>query len=132
MKLRNKKTGQVGLLSVSFSSYQVIPIEKPLSLVFAEYKTLDALMQEWEDYEEPKGIQGFTTQGEDIIIRMGSIEEAEQAVEKLKAWKRLEDNGFKFERWKRDKNFWGDFCIIASDQTSCDDKDLDLLFGGEK
>ena len=27
-------------------------------------------------------------------------EEAEKAVEKLKAWKRLKDNGFEFKRWE--------------------------------
>lgn len=134
MKLQNKKTGDIGVLNVSNNKYYVIAYGLPLcgNSVLGEYDTLDALMQEWEDYKEPKGIQGFTTQDEDIIIRMGSIEEAEKAVEKLKAWTRLKEKCFKFEGWKRDDRYCGDFTITATDQTSCDDKDLDLLFGGKE
>lgn len=62
-------------------------------------------------------------------------EDAEKAVKKLKAWKRLKDNGFKFEgienRSHRIKFYQGrsyeteQQCIQAG-------IDLDLLFGGEE
>ena len=64
-----------------------------------------------------------------------SDEEAEKAVEKLKAWKRLKDNGFKFLNVKNippdvpiDKHY---VHIEATfDDAALDD--LDLLFGGEQ
>lgn len=59
-------------------------------------------------------------------------EEAEKAVEKLKAWKRLKDKGFRFTGWDRHPDFDGDYRITASDEWNCDDKDLDLLFGVEE
>lgn len=39
-------------------------------------------------------------------------EEAEKAVEKLKAWKRLKDSGFKFKDWNK-SNYDRTFCINA-------------------
>ena len=39
-------------------------------------------------------------------------EEAEQAVEKLKAWKRLKDSGLKFKGWNK-SNYDRTFCIDA-------------------
>ena len=41
-----------------------------------------------------------------------SREEAEKAVEKLKAWKRLEDSGLKFKDWNK-SNYDKTFCINA-------------------
>lgn len=146
MKLRNKKTGEI----VDIIAYKTR--KQPLieSIYYqGQFKTLAELNEEWEDVpEEPKGcwiinILGiveythFRNKDEaemltEIGNRFETKEEAEKAAEKLKAWKRLKDNGFKFEGWKRDEKYWGDFTITAADQTSCDDKDLDLLFGGEK
>ena len=56
MKLQNKKTGEIGVLNVSNNKYYVIAYGLPLcgNSVLGEYDTLDALMQEWEDYEETK------------------------------------------------------------------------------
>ena len=119
------------------------------------YYTLAAFNDEWEDYEdyeEPKPknfwyvddfeiwcgsvglyyIPGYIEKLKEIGNYFETKEEAEKAVEKLKALKRLKDNGFKFEGWKRDEKFCGDFTITAADQTSCDDEDLDLLFGGDE
>ncbi len=39
-------------------------------------------------------------------------EEAEQAVEKLKAWKRLKDSGLKFKDWNK-SNYDRTFCVNA-------------------
>ena len=123
MKLQNKKTGDIGVLNVSNSKYHVIAYGLPLcgNSVLGEYDTLDALMQEWQDYEEPKkfwyicgfevmpAIEGkfstpdlaaFTREEiaklEDIGNYFETEKEAEKAVEKLKAWKRLKDKGFEF------------------------------------
>lgn len=55
--------------------------------------------------------------------------EAEKAVEKLKALKRLKDNGFKFKAYQLQEfniKFW-----LDHGYTKMGD-DLDLLFGGEK
>lgn len=156
MKLRNKKTGDIGVLNVSNNKYYVIAYGLPLcgNSVLGEYDTLDALMQEWEDYEEPKEWFTISMFDRNFVIKINedtcawtdedkeryaelgfkfeTEEEAEKAVEKLKAWKRLKEKGFKFEGWKRDDRYCGDFTITATDQTSCDDKDLDLLFGGKE
>ena len=58
-------------------------------------------------------------------------EEAEKAVEKLKAWKRLKDKGFRFDCW-----YGGSKDIAFSIPQEIIDKptakDLDLFFGGEE
>ena len=66
-------------------------------------------------------------------------EEAEQAVEKLKAWKRLKDAGFVFYRKWDSKDPEGAFYYVEIhakiDPVPSDTefmKDLDLLFGGEE
>ena len=83
--------------------------------ILDEYDSLDELNSEWEDYEEPKEYWYIEPNG--VIARIDewdcctendrevmrlignyfeSEEEAERAVEKLKAWKRLKDKGFRF------------------------------------
>ena len=61
-------------------------------------------------------------------------EEAEKVVEKLRAWKRLRDKGFKFVGWEDTNNYLNDILFelpyMEWDKNVCDD--LDLLFGGEK
>lgn len=65
-----------------------------------------------------------------------SEEEGKKAVEKLRAWKRLKENGFRFTGLRR--RFEGDWYKITfnKDQSETwieDNKaDLDLLFGGEE
>lgn len=68
-------------------------------------------------------------------------EEVEKAVEKLKAWKRLKDKGFRFDDW----DFYGNqdyrtfICFLSINKSLANPKDtdvirkdLDLLFGGEE
>ena len=99
MKLRNMKTGEV----------------KDFALVVANSSvddtTLTELNAEWEDYEEPKewwhiyGNQVLKSDCvgvlEDDFKEIGNYfetkEEAEKAVEFLKAIKTLKDNGIRFE-----------------------------------
>jgi len=57
-------------------------------------------------------------------------EEAEKAVEKLKAWKRLKDKGFRFEGWDNtDHSTIHNFSLfVAIEDLENINKDLDLLF----
>lgn len=117
MKLRNKKTGEIGKLhcdmNVSPAKYGVFE-DTDIRGHYWEYGSLAELNEEWEDYEEPKGywkidtydgIVCYVTDFDDNINifdkSFGNYfetkEEAEQAVEKLKAWKRLKDKGFKLD-----------------------------------
>lgn len=112
MKLRNKKTGDIGELTY-FDSRMYILIDNELRTDL-NYNSLSELNKEWEDYEEPKewwfiDCSGFIKHGEGLFTEKSYIkdiqaignyfetkEEAEKAVKKLKAWKRLKDKGFKF------------------------------------
>ena len=151
MKLRNKRTGDIWEFDDGFSmkasqeTAERAGAKGGSLTCFAD--SLAELNEEWEDYEEPKEVWYIDFQG---VVRSASKEEndwskeneignyfetkeeAEKAVEKLRAWRRLKNKGFRFEGWKRDKWYCGDFTIEATDQISCDDKDLDLLFGDEK
>lgn len=125
------------------------------------YDDLKTFTDDWEDYEEPKeywhifGTNITKTQecldelydkrNKEIGNYFDSREEAEKAVEKLKAFKRLKDKGFRFEGIKQDyTRFFSQQKPIrigrkylqfnkAEDEEwlkeNCED--LDLLFGGE-
>lgn len=145
MKLRNKKTGEIAFPDRQFQ-------EDSLKLVCENtgksytVKTLAKLNEEWEDYEEPKRhwiIDTMNDRVEDFDVPMafnesignyfGTREEAEKAVEKLKAWKRLKDAGFKFKGFDwRDRGTIGDYEIYARVEGEVCSLDLDLLFGGEE
>lgn len=151
MKLRNKKTGEIKNVRMSYR-------EDTAPIVISEttcdengqsqgwpYNSLAELNEEWEDYEEPKAyyigrcgtIEEFDPTNDialtEMLKEIGNYfetkEEAEKAVEKLKAWKRLKNKGFQFESWwggSKDISFWVD--------TEIDEdiaKDLDLLFSQE-
>ena len=112
MKLKNKKTGEVAEVTGIFNRN-----DKP-DFVIDSYNSLAELNKEWEDYEEPKTFWYLDEMGvikefpSDMMDYKGIIdnykkignyfeteEEAERAVEKLKAWKRLEDKGFRFKTY---------------------------------
>jgi hypothetical protein len=62
-------------------------------------------------------------------------EEAEKAVEKLKAWKRLKDKGFRFNMWtipEEPKTPHIKLGIEAEVDVPDSPYDLELLFGGEE
>lgn len=98
MKLRNKKTGKI-----------IDPMIHTLG--GKEYNSLAELNEEWKDYEEPKEFYFITEIGEvystigygddGLYKEIGNYfetkEQAEKAVEKLTAWKRLKDKGFVFK-----------------------------------
>ena len=144
MKLRNKKTGEIiGFKSIDlYEGYGV-----KLSA-----ESLAELNDEWEDYEEPKEHFVITCDGKIITTaeeftaideceKIGNYfetrEEAEKAVKKLKAWKRLKDKGFKVELWdynggnEQERISTGRILFRVKDYKE-NDKDLDLLFGGEE
>lgn len=155
MKLRNKKTGKLGE-PISTSGNQIMIREYSgcfgdMPYVDNFYDSLDKVNEEWEDYEEPKeywfidsggevGEATYLTDRDRTNLRnfgnyFETREEAQKALEKLKAWKRLKDKGFSFREW-----FWKTQCIaynldytdITEEQIEEAEKDLDLLFGGEE
>ena len=158
MKLRNKKTGEI--VRVEFlNNWQT---DDGTEIGFREcstnnvysYNSLAELNAEWQDYEEPKEYwtidwtcTAVTTNkysGDDIDDfneaignYFSSREEAELAVRKLKAWKRLKDKNFKVDLWDYDGSDaqgrirTGRILFRVKDYGE-NDKDLDLLFGGEE
>ena len=154
MRLRHKKTGDI------IDSKEILTDEVIKDLFSKDFKyfnsKLDIIQRMWEDYEEPKeyyyishlgnGMQAKDENTEfDIANKeMGNYfetqEEAERALEKLKAWKRLKDicqfsfngivtnskgklTGVKVTFDERPVTF-------NESEQAC--KDLSLLFGGEE
>ena len=144
MKLRNKKTREI-------ADYKNFEYD-----LLSTYNSLAELNEEWEDYEDPKefwfiadyglmcGHKSETTNldyafySEKDIQKMQQIgnyfktkEEAEKAVEELKAWKRLKDKGFRFDGWSAGLGKNKIYTIFWSHNDGEFDlrKDLDLLFG---
>lgn len=145
MKLRNKKTGEIEDIEVRLLG------TNPDRFV----KSLAELNAEWEDApEEPKpwwyiDITLFVKQGELFLSKhveqfktVGNYfetrEEAEKAVEKLKAWKRLKDKKIfiwldHFDYRSQDGSFNVEFGDnLSSDELNLVNDDLDLFFGGEE
>ena len=144
MKLRNKKTGKI------ISSKELLTDEFMIDLFSKDFTYFNSILnkieEEWEDVEEPKGYWyirdggniDFNLYGKSIIERHKTIgnyfetkEEAEKAVEKLKVWKRLKDEGFRFKNWYWDNNGINGFINFSIKSANIDVKDIELLFGGE-
>lgn len=118
MKLRNKKTGQIIDAKVVCRDTNGYLDERECITDEGEEITLERLNKNWEDYEEPKEYFYIYADGDiykdvqddlredngckEIGNYFETREEAEEAVEKLKAWKRLREAGFKFERWEKE------------------------------
>lgn len=105
------------------------------------YESLEKLYNDWEDAteEQPKGIVEVVDRivPTMVYIEYSTAEEAKKAVEKLKAWTRLEDKGFKFKYWtyKMDEpkiENHTHFMIVGVCEDGARFDDLDLLFGGEE
>ena len=163
MKLRNKKTGEIADLSEGFirDTYNGSMIQiKPVAISNKEgyvYDSLAELNEEWEDYEEPKTFWAISWAGEpeeydakntpeelkNMAKQIGNYfetkEEAEKAVEKLRAWKRLKDKGFRFILDGETEmpmfvysGANGEKCITSAEESKQCRDDIKLLFGGEK
>lgn len=132
MKLRNKRTGEIGYTAVLQSKAIVVMDENAIQL--GSYTSLAELNEEWTDYEEQKGNWTIDPMNENYIddgrytapdeleryeelgLKFNTKEEAEKAVEKLKAWKRLKDKGFRFD--------------LSPALGHCDDKKFDISIIG--
>lgn len=71
---------------------------------------------------------------ESIGNKFKTKKQAEKAVERLRAWKRLKDKGFRFDCWdNEDRATIHDFVIYCRIKDLDNiNKDLNLLFGGEE
>ena len=159
MKVRNKKSGEIQELTTDLQGGLIIEQDGEQ---IAEIESLAELNEEWEDAPEESvkpywfvndldgepmkcdlkncGKSNFIEWGKhrkEIGNYFSSIAEAEKAVERLKAWKRLKDNGFTISQWRHtpDMNLTiGSFITIKGfiPEVVKNMKDLDLLFGGEE
>ena len=148
MKLRNKKTGEI---IEKYPDRFVINSGEQIR----QYDSLAELNEEWEDYKELE--YWYIDDNGDILLsdldddelwkdlaeqrkQIGnyfeSKEEAELAICKLKAWKRLNNCGLKFIDWwlSRDNHIiiGTNRQIFDIDEQGLRIDDLDLLFGGEE
>lgn len=104
MKLRNKKTGEIAIFGEGIVDLKMIGCANVAEMMEAG----------WEDYEEPKKYYWIDYDGkvksfidlyewQDKMKEIGNYfetkEEAEKAVEKLRAFKRLRDKEFRFVGW---------------------------------
>ena len=149
MKLRNKQTGEIVVFGEGIVDLNIIGCKNVAEMIDAG----------WTDYEEPKDIWWLDNEGNvnhttreidfcfeknrEIGNYFETREEAEKAVEKLKAWKRLKDIGFEFKGWKhkplisyhydtvRQKDGYKIFIEAYADRLAEYMAYLDLLFGGE-
>lgn len=156
MKLRNKKTGEIaepfGIKCINGRTF--VQFDDGKGTFKFEARSLAKLNEEWEDYEEPKEYWCVDCDGmvlyekdenDDYDIgcrKVGNYfetkEEAEKAVEKLRAWKRLKDRGLRIDDWYVYPKF-GHMTVIFKINDINDvvdilkkgerDKDLDLIFG---
>lgn len=148
MRLKNKKTGELGTLTLSSDGETFILMNERMYTHSVKLKDLE----EWEDApEEPKkywylendgDVDKTRYDGDDYDKRMKAIgnlfeteAEAELAVRKLKAWKRIRDKGFEFTNWEFRDVLEGDLVIEAKldfDNDSNIQRDLETCFGGEE
>lgn len=163
MKLRNKQTGKIPdkIETIAYIQWSkkimMVYINNDGERIVKQYDSLETFNSEWEDVpEEPKGTYFINTQGDvqfwdsssfaypddwtkekQIGNYFSSREEAELAVRKLKAWKRLKDKGVRFGM-RRHSHYGGEMFWQCPNGTGISDKqiwkDLDLLFctGGEE
>ena len=153
MKLKNKKTGEICELKVAVNGDLTLTIDDE---IIGIYSSLAELNEEWKDYEEPpKGYWFVRDVGgvcySSVIDNPFSVdvgiereafgnyfeteEEAKKAVEKLKAWKRLKDKGFRFDKWANaSAGPYRPIWFYFEKDTALEDikSDLDLLFRGEE
>ncbi len=152
MKLRNKKTGEIVELLAKPSF-----VKRNEDFLQSEVNTFDSLAklnEEWEDYEEDEllyivsaehrsGYQCVLKEdypeickvAKEIGIGFETEKECKKAVEKLKAWKRLKDKGFKLEIVTIGHRKYLE--PTAEDDKTFDEakeliKDFELIFGGEE
>ncbi len=149
MKLRNKRTGEI----MEFDAILPVKDVSGDSVAHLEYNSLTEFNEEWEDAPEESKEYWFINSGGETVSyneedeepedteackEIGNYfetkEEAEKAVEKLKAWKRLKNKGFRFLGYYRrlgETKSKGEIGFEMDDYEGIK-QDLDLLFGGEE
>lgn len=147
MKLRNKDDGRVREFGIDETKSFPYYLRDELGNTYRT-KTLKEIADKWEEIEEPKEywtISGagylWTTEhmSPDTINdlrRIGNLfetkEEAEKVVEKLKAFKRLKDKGFRFKDYTRKfdgfKRVDGSVFIVAELNDEGVIRESDMLF----
>lgn len=166
MKLKNKKTGEIIDTLCSYDITKGISLgigHHDGNPTMAYYNSLAELNEDWEDYEEPKdfwyigdlmiicGTEGefttpdlasFTKKDIEKLKAIGNYfetkEEAEKAVEKLKAWHKLMDYwGTEVLGWEiRDMPTGGNWQTVNVKFNVKTKKEpmelLDIVFGGEE
>ena len=169
MRLRTKfqdedfELGEVVDASIMYGYDDKIEVCCTKKMKYRKYNSIKAFTDHWEDApEEPKEYWfiGYDAQveciseedsdGIELDKEIGNYfetkEEAEKAVERLRAWKRLKDKGFRFEGIKQDyTRLFNQQAPMRSGRkylqfNKAEDedwmkenwKDLDLLFGGEE
>lgn len=150
MKLKNKRTGEI----IAFNKGKIILDCNDSKTIY--FNSLEDL-EEWEEYEEPKGFwhitvlngvlfsgymeDPFTGIEEKKYKEIGNYfetkEEAKKALEKLKALKRLKSHNLRIERGQRifvnaDNKLVSQKPLFVVDTYEEVEDDLDLLFGGEE
>jgi hypothetical protein len=141
MKLKDKKTHQPMTIKLVITDCECMN-EHEVDTLYGEPITLETLNKYCEDYEEPKQsalrfmILTLTNFIENEPSDNVDLEDCKQMLEKLKAWERLEDKGFKFEGWE-DSPAEDDFDMIwftmkAKVWDVETQEALSLLFGGEE
>lgn len=138
MRLRNKKTGEIASFE-GFDARGKLVVPKRDNCY---HNSFDELRKEREGYGywyiTDIGCIGREIESKQNELRkrcgnhFETKEEAEKTVEKLKAWKRLRDKGFKFYRYEVvDGTIRWNMDLNGSVPKEVY-KDLDLLFGGEE
>lgn len=147
MKIRNKITGEINIIKVNEDYFNIYKDDGE----FVCPVTIKELNDGWEDYEEPKGYWYYDTtcgrveklnhnEDKEIDSSIGNCfetkEEAEKAVEKLKAWKRLKDKGISFKP-KVINRRWYLAPKAKHEQATFDEakdlfKDIMFIFGGKE
>lgn len=144
MKLKNKRTGNI--MEIVIVDHGA---EWEIRDMYADehtqtYNSLAELNAEWCDAPEEaiqvyiEGIQNVYMGGGRVYIDYASAQEAELAVRKLKAYKRLKDKGFRFDGYGHYDDSGDESPAIAFEYPDLDEMfynkqlvaDLDLLFGG--
>ncbi len=152
MKLRNKLTGEINIIKVNEDYFYIYKDDGE----FVCPVTLKELNDGWEDYyEEHKeywfinasgGVDSIALEDDYPEYVKGSIEignyfetkeEAEKAVERLRAWKRLKDKNFHFLKYSELGCGEIEFSLDFEDMDDEGEigelkRDLDICFGGEE
>ena len=146
MKLRNKRTGEIGKPAFIGVDYEITILPEDKNKKARYYKTLAELNEEWCDYEEPKeywaidiyskGAEDFKNSNDDVDKFNKEIgnyfetkEEAEKAVEKLKCFTNLKNHEFMFDGWYYGTD--GNIVILANahEFNDMEEQDLTKVFG---